>query len=73
MGKFFTVCSLQLIKLLSLPRDFFCKFYTMKPACPVWDFHCARISNLGTTALYCTVGWVNFSEFEIIVCGSCKM
>ena len=21
----------------------------------------------------CTVGWVNFSEFEITVCGSCKM
>ena len=22
---------------------------------------------------YCTVGWVNFSECKIIVCGSCKM
>ena len=21
----------------------------------------------------CTIGWVNFSEFEITVCGSCKM
>ena len=21
----------------------------------------------------CTVGWVNFSEFEFTVCGSCKM
>ena len=21
----------------------------------------------------CTLGWVNFSEFEITVCGSCKM
>ena len=23
--------------------------------------------------LYCTEGWVNFSDFEITVCGSCKM
>ena len=23
--------------------------------------------------VHCTVGWVNFSEFEITVCGSCKM
>ena len=23
--------------------------------------------------IYCTVGWVNFSEFQITVCGSCKM
>ena len=22
---------------------------------------------------HCTLGWVNFSEFEITVCGSCKM
>ena len=25
------------------------------------------------TARYCILGWVNFSEFEIPVCGSCKM
>ena len=26
-----------------------------------------------TESLGCTVGWVNLSEFEITVCGSCKM
>ena len=25
------------------------------------------------TQYVCTLGWVNFSEFEITVCGSCKM
>ena len=26
-----------------------------------------------TAPFYCTLGWVNFSEFHITVCGSCKM
>ena len=23
--------------------------------------------------VHCTIGWVNFSEFQITMCGSCKM
>ena len=32
-----------------------------------------RINYAHTERNGCTLGWVNFSEFEITVCGSCKM
>ena len=37
--------------------------------------HIQYICTHSNTFLYTiyTVGWVNFSEFEITVCGSCKM
>ena len=47
--------------------------------------HCTQYSTLTTYTMQyktvhsmahwhaCTLGWVNFSEFEITVCGSCKM
>ena len=33
----------------------------------------AELSGSKLPGCVCTVGWVNFSEFEITVCGSCKM
>ena len=31
------------------------------------------ITKLKNSTLPCALGWVNFSEFEITVCGNCKM
>ena len=33
----------------------------------------AELSGSKLPGCVCTVGWVNFSEFDITVCGSCKM
>ena len=35
--------------------------------------HQAFSGRVGCGNVYCIVGWVNFSEFEITLCGSCKM
>ena len=67
-----SVCFCMFLYLFVSSSIYFCIFLSLHHS----TYHCIflplYISVLSWT-INCILGWVNFSEFEITVCGSCKM
>ena len=50
-----------------------CRLFCLYPSSMTKMHMAYRFSRTAQMFATCIVGWVNFSEFEITVCGSCKM